>query len=99
MTDNNDDDTVDLEELVGNVLDSRGLTKERIESLDGLASIKDDILSAFKSAGGGSKGGNSTAPKFDEEGFLAKVTELIDSKVAGATAPSTPPLKRWLGLA
>ncbi len=98
MTDNADDDMVDLEELVGSVLDKRGLTAERISALDGLSGMKDEILSAFKSSGG-SGTSQSSSKTFDEEGFLAKVQELIDAKVGSATAPSPPPLKRWLGLA
>lgn len=97
MTDT-DDDMVDLEELVGSVLDKRGLTAERITALDGIAGMKDEILAAFKSSGGSSDS-SSKSPAFDEEGFLAKVTELIDSKVSGATAPKAPPLRKWLGLA
>lgn len=96
MTDDADD-MVDLEELVGSVLDKRGLTAERISALDGIAGMKDEILSAFKSSGGSSDG--KSTPAFDETGFLAKVTELIDSKVGSATAPTAPPLRRWLGLA
>lgn len=93
------DDMVDLEELVGSVLDKRGLTAERISALDGIAGMKDEILSAFKTSGGNPSTGTSTAASFDEEGFLKKVSDLVDAKVGSATAPSTPPLRRWLGLA
>ena len=69
MTDDADD-MVDLEELVGSVLDKRGLTAERISALDGLAGMKDEILSAFKSSGGSSDGKASSGPALDRKSVV-----------------------------
>lgn len=96
-----DEDGVDLEELVGRVLDARGLSEDRLSKIDGLDSIGDTIRTIFKEEGGGrtrvTSKGTST---FDEDGFLAKVGQLVDEKIAASPAsqPKKGALLRYLGL-
>lgn len=96
MADENDE--VDLEELVGKVLDARGITKERFDALDGIGELK-ALITAGAPAPAPAPTPGAPAPSFDETAFMTKVGELIDGKMKGLTSVKTPPLKRWLGLA
>jgi len=88
-------DEVDLEELIGGVLEARGFTVDRASKLDLLDSLGDTFGSKLEElltklqpgtpapASGGSSEG------LDVDGLLSKVGEMIDSKLAGI-APGTP---------
>lgn len=100
---NPDDGTVDLVELVGSVLDSRGLTTERMEKLDSLSDLPDNFKTLLTEA---MQGNQSQGGTFDEEAFTTKLGELLDGKLASLAGGSNPapPAKRvgalskWLGL-
>lgn len=89
-----DGDSIDLEELIGNVLDSRGLTKKRFDALGGLGEKLDALIAG--GSGKGSSEGGTPAP-FDKDGFMKEIGDMIDGKIAAsAPTPKEPPLKRWL---
>lgn len=89
------DDEVDIEELLNGMLDARGLTAERIQSLDSLGTLGEKIEDLFKQT----KKATPAGTKFDEEGFMDKVAKLMDEKI-GTLAPvaKKPALSKWLGL-
>lgn len=110
MPDDDPDDgtqTVDLQGLVGGILDDRGFTAERSSRLDLLDGLEERLLGAFKTSGGT---GNPAAPQntatFDEPGFIAKIEGLIDSKLTGVASSGSGGkevkgggwLSKWLGL-
>lgn len=108
-TDVEDTDSIDLEGLVGGILDERGFTAERSSRLDLLEGLETRMLDAFKAAGGtGSPAAPQSAATFDEAGFIAKIETLIDGKLSanGGNNPPAPSsaksgggwLSRWLGL-
>lgn len=92
-------DEVDLEELIGGVLEARGFTVDRaakLDLLDSLGSLGDSFGLKLEEVLGKLQPGTSTAASsgssegFDSEGFLGKVGELIDSKLAAFTPGGTP---------
>lgn len=99
------EDGIDLAELVGSVLDARGLTTDRISKLDTLdsiqglpASIQEALTGAFTPAS------ESTSGKFDEASFLTKLEGIIDGKLASLPTGTPAPEKKkalaaWLGIA
>lgn len=91
---------VDLEELVGKVLESRGITAERLSILDNLGGLESRISDLFKSSGGGETPAATPAVSFDEGAFMEKVGAFIDEKLKGLPTTSSekkrPPLRRWL---
>ena len=97
-----EDEGIDLVALVGKVLDERGLTADRLTSLDSLGGLDDRIKTLFTEALGSNAGGasNASAPAFDEEGFMAKVGALVDERLKGFTPTSPekkePVMRRWL---
>lgn len=93
------DEGIDLEELVGRVLDSRGITTERMSKLDSLDGLTGAIGDVFKEhvSGLGTPGAT-----FDQEGFTKSLGDLLDTKLAGMPGTKTekkPALLAWLGLA
>ena len=89
-------DEVDLEELIGGVLEARGFTADRAAKLDILDSLgesfggiggKFDELFTKLTPGTPAKEGESSG--FDMDALLSKVGELVDAKMAGL-APGTP---------
>lgn len=96
-----DDDTVDLEELIGGVLEARGFTADRAAKLD----ILDSLGESFGGIGGkfeelfSKLPGTPAAPAvegggFDMDALLSKVGELIDAKFAGFTPGAPPPTEK-----
>lgn len=88
-------DEIDLEELIGGVLEARGFTVDRAAKLDILDSLGDsfggiggkfDELLTKLTPGTPAKEGGSG---FDMDALLSKVGELVDAKMAGLT-PGTP---------
>lgn len=97
------DDGVDLLELVGNALEARGITQERMAKLDSLDLTPPDFQAMISDA---LKGSTTTSTdggsKFDEGAFMEKIGNLIDGKISGLQATQQGPkpkvLARWLGL-
>ena len=92
------DDEIDLEELIGNVLEKRGFTVDRASKLDALDSLGDnlgkrveDLFRASNTGGGSQSGSQGTPAPFDADGFLAKVGEMVDAKLKGIAVPGTTP--------
>lgn len=97
--DPNPDEGIDLEELVGRVLDSRGITTERMSKLDSLDNLSGAIGDLFKEHVSGL---GTNAPAFDQDGFTKSLGDLLDAKLAGmpgTKAEKKPALLAWLGLA
>ena len=104
------DDEIDLEALIGNVLESRGYTSDRASKLDTLDSLGDNlgkkVEELFRSNLRTPDPGGNSGPSFDQDGFLAKVGEMVDAKLsqlAPGTVPppatkKTPFLQRVLGV-
>lgn len=68
---------IDLEEVIGKVLDDRGLTKEtlaKMDKLDVLDSLPGSIAELFK---------KNRPGKPDNSGLLQEVSDLIDEKLGG----------------
>src|SRR5581483_5873339 len=84
------DDSVDLLELVGNALEARGLTQERISKLDTL----DTFPTSFQQMITESLKGSSEGGKFDEEGFLTKLETLLDGKLETMSRGNPPQKKK-----
>lgn len=105
-------DEVDLEELIGGVLEARGFTVDRaakLDLLDSIGSIGDSFGMKLEEVLGklqpGTPASSGSSEGFDMDGLLGKVGELIDSKLAGLTpgggtpAAKKPPLmQRMLGV-
>lgn len=97
---NPDEGTVDLVELVGSVLDSRGLTSERISKLDSLDGFGEDFRNSITSAlAGATKPEGDGGQSFDKEAFLGEIGSLIDGKLAALGTGTPTPKKRGALLA
>lgn len=68
---------VDLEAVIGRVLDDRGLTQENVSKLSVLDDLPNEITNLFAA--------NKPKPgkNFDQEGFTNSISELIDEKLKG----------------
>lgn len=105
------EDEIDLEELIGGVLEARGFTADRaakLDILDGLGESFGTKLDELFSKLPGTTPTPATpgeTPAFDMDGLLSKIGEMVDAKFAGIT-PGTPPpaakkkplLQRALGI-
>lgn len=96
----NPDEGIDLEELVGKVLDARGITSERMTKLDSLDNLSGTIGDLFKEH---TTGLGTAGASFDQDGFTKSLGELLDAKLASIPGSTTkekkPALLAWLGLA
>jgi hypothetical protein len=88
------EDVVDLEELIGGVLEARGFTADRaakLDILDGLGesfgSKLDEVFSKLTPGTPATPAGQSGG--LDMDGLLSKIGEMVDAKFAGLT-PGTP---------
>lgn len=106
------DDEIDLEELIGNVLETRGFTADRATKLDLLDSLgqsfSDKVDELFSKLPVGtpttSSSGGHSSPDFDA--FFNRIGAMVDEKLAGLSpGGSAPPaekkrplLQRMLGL-
>lgn len=90
------DDGVDLEDLVGRVLDSRGITAERLSSIDGLSGKLEELVSGLKPTKTTVK--TSSTPAFDEDSFMQKIGAMVDEKLSIVTQAKPKPLRAWLGI-
>lgn len=89
---------IDLEEVIGNVLDSRGLTKDNVDRLSMLDSLEETIGGMFKA------NKPPKAEKFDSEGFAKTIGDIVDEKLRGIDFGGSKPkskepgfLSKWLG--
>jgi hypothetical protein len=76
---NPDDDNVieiDLEEVIGNILDSRGLTKDSLTRLEKLDTL-DGLESLFE------KHKSKPTKSVDTDALTSKIEEIFDSKLKG----------------
>lgn len=87
---------VDLEDVIGRVLDSRGLTKDNVDKLSLLDSLPDSIQDMFKA---------NKPPKqkdFDSDGLVSTIGSILDEKLKGintggtAKKKSPGPIARFL---
>lgn len=90
----NPDDEIDLEALIGNVLEARGYTADRAAKIDTLDALGDNlgqrIEALFAANRPAPSSGEKPAP-FDVDGFTTKIGEMIDSRLAALNLPTAPP--------
>lgn len=80
---------VDLEEVIGGILDKRGLTSEnmsRLEKIDLLDGLE-DLFKKHKAKPG---------KEFDSDGFLKSVEDLLDTKLRGIGSGKIEKKSGWL---
>lgn len=92
------DDGIDLEELMGKLLDDRGLTTERLSMLDGIQDKLDGIAKSSKRAPAPSTTSGTTAGSVSLEDVQALLDEKLSEAMATVNAPKKGALARWLGL-
>jgi hypothetical protein len=68
---------IDLEEVIGNILDARGLTSENLSKLDSLDSLSDSLEGLFK------KHKTPAGKPVDTEGLLQSISDMVDEKLKG----------------
>lgn len=106
------DDEIDLEELIGGVLEARGFTADRASKLDILDGLGesfgtklDELFSKLPVGTPAAPAGEGGTPAFDMDGLLSKIGEMVDAKFAGitpgapaATEKKKPLMQRVLGI-
>jgi hypothetical protein len=90
------EDEIDLEELIGGVLEARGFTVDRASKLDILDGLGesfgtklDELFSKIPVGTPAAPAGEGGTAAFDMDGLLTKIGEMVDAKFAGL-APGTP---------
>ena len=105
------EDEIDLEELIGGVLEARGFTADRATKLDLLDTLGETFGTKLEevfsklSPGTPATPTNGGSPTFDMDGLLSKIGEMVDAKFAGltpgapaATEKKKPLMQRMLGV-
>lgn len=97
MTDNpptppNPDDEIDLEALIGNVLEARGYTADRAAKIDTLDALGDNLGQKIQAMFDANKTAASSgaAQPFDAESFMGRIGGMIDAKLAALNLPTAP---------
>lgn len=89
----NPDDEIDLEALIGNVLEARGYTADRAAKIDTLDALGDNLGQKIQAMFDANKTASSSgaAQPFDVEAFMGRVGGMIDQKLTALNLPTTPP--------